>query len=1811
MNGWPRVRRVVASWLCWIFVLQVGPAWGEVLSIRTEPLAKAREWSVQGLAASGGWLRARVFEARLSSLRAGVLLSAVAVAAQGEAEPADLPPDPPDFARGRANPVAPVRGEARPVSLGDLPLLPGWNLISLHGVPVDPSPSSVFSPLGSALGRVHAYDSCDPADPWKVYDPADPAGSDLTAASETQGLWLEAAAPSGLPTPGEPPLSATIHLCPGWNLIGFPATEARPVQKALASIAGQYVRVFGYDPADPADPWEIHDVGVPAWANDLKVLQPGRGYWLLATAETDLTVTNGGEGISVEIAQPAQLAEVTGPVTVVGTIRGGALSEWELRFRRVGEEEWTTLGTGTDPVSNGELGMFDPTLLLNDLYEIELAATDASGEGVSLATHVVVEGRRKIGYFTISFPDLEVPLSGLPIRIVRTYDSRDRQTRDFGHGWTIDVRQGSYRNNRPPGEGWRIVSGFLPCQVAQETRPHLATLRLSDREVYRFRPRMDRLAITAGGCFAEAGFAFVDGPVPGATLEILGPSSVFYANGDNEVVEAESQETFEPRAVRLTTRDGRVFDFDLTLGVTRLADANGNELEVSDAGITHSDGRGIPFTRDAQGRITAITDPKGKTIRYVYDSAGDLVEVIDREERTTRFTYQDDHFLLTIEDARGIQPLRNEYDNDGRLIRHVDAFGKSIDLTHDLAGRREVVTDRLRHSRVLEYDERGNVVRETDALGKITTRTFDANDQMLSETNPLGETTTWRYDQNRNLIEVENPLHHKTRYTYNARGQILTVTDARGKVTAQTYDDHGNRLSTTDPLGNSTTYTYDGRGNLSTETDPEGAVTAYAYDGFGNLVQETDALGVVATSTYDVAGNRLARSTTRTTSSGTETATWSYSYDGQDRLTRVTDPRGHFFQEIYNNLGQRIESIDRRGARTAYTYDDMGRLIETRFPDGTTEKAIHDAEDHLTVFEDRGGRRTVSEYDPVGRLIKITHPDQAVSLHKYDDAGRLIEVTDALGHATVSVYDAAGRQVLTRDALGRQTIVGYDENGNRTSAQDARLNITLFQYDDANRLVQVPHPDGTFRRTVYDRTGRPVEEIGPDGRSTKLGYDKLGRLTSVTDALLQVTRYGYDEQGNRVSQTDANGHETRFEHDALGQMIRRTLPGGAFETFTYDAEGNQTARTAFSGASFELEYDLSSRLTKRRSPDGSVVTFESTPSGLRSSVTDSRGVTRYTYDARDRLTDLTWPDGKRLSHTYDPQGNRTSTTVRSGAESLTTSYAYDALNRLETVTDPAGRVYSYAYDDTGNRSSLNHPNGVTTTYAYDALNRLTSLVSRTSAGTLVQSYALTLDGAGRRTRIEEQDGTSRRYSYDDLDRLTEENVSRGGATLFRNVFAYDAVGNRLRQERTEGGGVSSVVTSTYDARDRLLSENDVSYEWDANGNQIRGTGAAGADFVWDAENRPVEVTLAGGKVVRHRYDADGHRIATETWEEGELVRRSEYLVDPEHRLGTGDPGLGLSQVIAVIEDGAPGISEYHVRGTDLLATLRGSEVRFVHGEDLGTVRALTDETASVSDRYTFEAFGSLLAHQGTDPGSVLFAGEPFDQASGLYQLRARWLSPGQGRFLSGDPLLGQPDLPSSLHRYTYAANNPILYGDPTGEETSAIGLQGVSLGQMVLALGLALEVVCILDFAASTVGGQAGFETPDMSPGGVCHNESKRENGAVRVQLQRGNNHFDAERINATNRYKGVTVIEFEAGLVRFFQRAKTHVPGHLHPEFLSAVIQMGRWARYTAQPSGGIYFSTSRRTIHEEPFPLRFPKEKRYRVDLENLHGRNLMHVY
>lgn len=895
--------------------------------------------------------------------------------------------------------------------------------------------------------------------------------------------------------------------------------------------------------------------------------------------------------------------------------------------------------------------------------------------------------------------------------------------------------------------------------------------------------------------------------------------------------------------------------------------------------------------------------------------------------------------------------------------------------------------------------------------------------------------TTNVYDDADNLTQTTDPYGNVAKFTHNAMRRVTSTTDPLGRVTTTEYDPQsGNTLKSVDAEGNETRYAYELlTNNLKSVTVVDGEdtshtrVTIYTYYDDGRLKTETDPAGHTTTYDYDANGNPKSQKFTRTKADGTaETLTTSFEYDRENRLVKTVYPDDTYTTVSYNQLGKQSSTTDKLRRETKYEYDAQGRLARTIYPDGKQEVNGYDEEGRRTASTDRAERTTLYRYDKVGRLVETLYPDGGRTTSTYDALGRMLTQSRWLDHTTKYTttyrHEAEGKRrvVYSTDALSHTAKQVFDEAGNLSQVTDAKNHTTLFEYDKNSRRTKVIYPDMTSDVTAYDGFGQAVSKTDQAQRTTRFEYDAAGRLVKVIDAVGKETAYGYDELGNQTSQIDAKQHTTRYEYDGLGRRTKRTLPEGMSELYAYDDAGRLESRTDFNGKTTRYEYDEMGRLSKK-TPDASFgaapVTYTYTAAGRRETMTDSTGVTSYTYDSRDRLLAKQTPRGT-LSYTYDKLGNLKS--VRSSnAEGLSVDYAYDELSRLSSVTDnrlPNNKVTTYAYDDAGNLESYTYGNGVKSAYTYDSLNRLTDLnVSR--AATALAGYSYTLGAAGNRERVTEANGRTVTYTYDALYRLKSETVAADAGGVNGSVtYDYDDVGNRLTRAST----LASVApqSSTYDRNDRLAND-----AYDANGNTKL---SAGVRYAYDWENRLTEVNNGA---VAYAYDGDGNRVSKTV---GGVT--TSYLVDANNP-------TGYAQVVEELQGGA--VVRQYTYGHDLISqrqVISGQWSVSYYGYDgHGSVRLLTDGTGSVTDTYTYDAFGTVIGMTGAMPNEYLYAGERFDAETGMYYLRARYTRPDTGRFWTQDTYEGCNCNPRTQHKYQYAEDNPANLIDPSGNTGTSVG----------------------------------------------------------------------------------------------------------------------------------------------------------------------------
>ena len=951
---------------------------------------------------------------------------------------------------------------------------------------------------------------------------------------------------------------------------------------------------------------------------------------------------------TITTPSPADGSIVTKPTPITASITppaGQTISSWSVTYQQSGGL-LVQLAQGIGAPS-AQLATFDPTLLTNGSYAITITV-NASGGGQQVSSStVIVLGNLKLGRYTIQFKDLAVPVNGLPMEVLRTYDSTDASNGDFGIGWRLSVANFRVATNRTLGAGgWTqynqsCVLGL--CLTAfQSASPRFVTVVFPDQhvEVFDFKP-------TGGtnvffGC--TPAFAARASIGTTSTLVALDDTACNYT-GDGNLYGANG--FYNPQRFQLTTRSGQVIVLDAKVGLISMTDRNGNSLTIDASGVHTSSGTSINYTRDTTGRITTITGPSGQTLHYAYSSAGDLASSTSPNGAVTNYTYDSSHHLLqTVGPGGPIQTLR--YDSNGRLSSITDGAGKTTQVSSDLTGQQQTIIDATgRLTTVITYDDvgdavqidrisggttlttriaydaAGHILKITDALGGTTSAVYDSAGHMTSLTDPMGTTSNYSYDSLGDVTAVTAPGGVPlVTMTYDAAGNLMTITDAGGNRTSISYDHAGNMVTRTDAVGRATSYTYTASGNMASATDSAG-VTRFTSDASGRVTSATDPNGRTTALTYDSDGNLLTQ-----TDGGAHQRTWTY--DGLDRQVSFTDANGNRSTLTYDAAGHVASVTDGNGVTVTRTFDPNGRLLTASAPDGSSASFT---------------------YDGFGRMASATSPASLLTF-TYDALDHLVSQTTGGGQPANTLtfsYDANGRRISTTGPEGTATY-RYDSLSNLVGLTDAGSGDFTFSYDSALRLKTLLRPDGVSDNNTYDASGQLTLRISSFGATT-----------------LASQSYTYSSSGQRLSRTDLTNTAT-YQFDPAAQLsaVANSSPSVPGESYTYDAAGNRTA----SGSS-TVAYDTGGRMVRY-----GTTTYTYDNDGQRISATDSAGrVTNYSWNAFRKLVAVIMPGGTTVKYRYDALGRR----VEVAQGSTVNHYAYDGQNlRLQYNGSALAASYTFA-----------------------------------------------------------------------------------------------------------------------------------------------------------------------------------------------------------------------------------------------------------------------------------------------------------------------------------------------------------------------------------------------------------------------------------------------------------------------------------------------------------------------------------------------------
>ncbi|MFI8948899.1 HNH/ENDO VII family nuclease [Streptomyces sp. NPDC053750] len=860
--------------------------------------------------------------------------------------------------------------------------------------------------------------------------------------------------------------------------------------------------------------------------------------------------------------------------------------------------------------------------------------------------------------------------------------------------------------------------------------------------------------------------------------------------------------------------------------------------------------------------------------------------------------------------------------------------------------------------------------------------------------------------------------------TYDALGRPLAVTDTAGRTTSTAYTpaDAGplTRTLSTDPKGyRSVIYLDPRRGQALRSYDINSKKTEQKYDALGRLTdvwlpnRSSSSQSPSAKFAYHLDNGEPSWVSTSTLTNAADTYNTSYAlYDSLLRPLQTQTPTPE---------GGRLLTDTRYDTRgLAYeTYADI--FDSTRTPNGTYTRAEYG----------RAPQQTETVFDGVGRattstLYVLGVKKWATTTSYTGDSTATTALDGGSGQRTIT--DIRGRTTETRTYAGESPADADFGTGPGTG-----YTSTTFAYGLDGRQKTITGPDGATWSYGYDLFGRQTSTDDPDKGKATTEYNALDQVIKTTDSRGKSILSAYDELGRPTgtwagSKTDAN-QLTGYTYDTLlkGQPTTSTrYVGGTTGTaYTQAVTAYDTMGRAINT---ELRLPADDAFVKAGQP--ATLKFETgynIPGAVQSTREPALGglddeQTSYKYDGLGNLTAIgSYLTDIDYSALAEPQTLTLGTgdtsvyianTFEAGTGRLTQSYVQDQIHpyRPQDLT--------YTYDQTGNVTQIrdNTTLGGTTSadtqcFTYDAHQRLTEAWTPTTDCTGTPS-ATALSGPAPYW-------TS--YTYNTAGQRTTETQHTSTATT-KTTYCY----TNTNQPHTLTG------TTT----DTDCTNPERTYTYDTTGNTTQRPGVADnatQNLTWSEEGKLTRLT-EGDQSADYLYGADG-TLLIRTTENGERV------------LYAGATELHLRA------DGTTWAQRYYAAG-GITAAMRSNQtggapkVTYLVSDHHGTSHLAInrDSTLTFTKRYT-TPFGEDRGkpQYGPWPDDKGFLGKTRDATTGLTHIGAREYDPSTGQFISVDPLL-EADRPQTLNGYSYGAQNPLVFSDPTGMGLACGGAGGASEG---------------------------------------------------------------------------------------------------------------------------------------------------------------------
>jgi RHS repeat-associated protein len=1126
------------------------------------------------------------------------------------------------------------------------------------------------------------------------------------------------------------------------------------------------------------------------------------------------------------------------------------------------------------------------------------------------------------------------------------------------------------------------------------------------------------------------------------------------------------------------------------------------------------------FEYDSVGNVTKVSDPKGNFTAFVVNDLDQITKKTTREGYEVDYLYDGNNNLVQI-DVENVDPNDPtptnayfttvlEYDllnNLTQVCREEGAFTGTIPGTSQLPECTGLESTFV--NTVYEYD--GNENRTLTKLGLAAEATSGDN---------TNNTVTNSYDERDLPYQVIRADGHAdestTQFNYDGKGRLTQrVVGLEAAPDEHVYE-----------------YVYDGFDRVIFERHPEDVFRSYDYDKNNNLIREmvcTDESSAACelnsalrdvTYSYDEMDRRYK-------------ADFAFFDDEGTNLTGTPGASsGHILKFIrYDAASQIVGYIDGKGEETSVAYDLAHRPVRITDPLNNEVNRVYDKNsnvvevhevDKTTGLSDQT-MYTYFEYDDENRVTRSERTDHVtvgsrtirqVQEKLYDSRDNVVKEIDALrpdpssdpGNVVTYKYDGLNRlletkRIQTDDGTGTGTVTGniattqvWDDSWRLVSRSDDSGNVTSYDYDPLNRLTQETMADGTSRSFELDVFGNPIVIDDANGSTITNTFDDLNRLrvrsvnpgTGIVGETLES--YSYDKLSRLVHTANqdtltVNSIVTR-KYDSMSNIIEETQKFASYDaetvTATHDAEGNMLTCTYPGGREVKFDFDeldRKSRIFEGSGPEVDIATYAYRGPHLvhqraYPKTTASYAVqSDFSYDGIRRMIGLTHnrnPSGTpveldELSFSWDLMNNKTNRTRNLPGYSValhTHDYTYDSVYRMIAsdfavgMGTPATKTYNL--DDVGNRTSTTGTGGGSYHMASTNPPKDEQMNQYTRTHMSHREY----DSNGNLTEIAIMGDADGDGEVDLTDFGAFQSCYMGSGVPVGgecNVFDFDDDGD---VDLVDYGqfellyGTQPAAQIAYDFRNQMATYS----EW------IDGSVDKVHEYYYDTLGRRIaKIVDAGGTPEETRYYYVGWRVVEEQDDNGDTLATYVY-------------GNYIDEVLQMRRD---------VDGTG------GPEDYYYLHDDMHNVMALTDATGTVVERYQYDDYGQPTYTDGSFAplGSAasaydnpyLFTGRRFDNETGWYYYRTRYLDPFTGRFTTRDTIGIWGDPNNIGNAYAYVGNNPWTWLDPYGYETQTVGTYVSNDRENGFFNSLVEHVTSDADRVAS---GSELLETLDQSSGG-------------------------------------------------------------------------------------------------------------------------------